>query len=69
MTLRMFRKTMDATPQSSARFGLPFTVQANIVNQYNLGWADDAKRMVLVDLKSVDDTYKVKSKNTNFEFH
>lgn len=68
-TLRMFRKTMENTPQSIARFGLPFTVQPNIVNHYNLSWTDDKTLMVLVDLRSVDDSYKVKEKKTDFEIH
>lgn len=68
-SLRSFRKSMDTIPKSVAHYGLPFTVQPDIVNQYNLGWCDDSTRVVIVDLRSVNDSYKTKNKNTTFEIH
>lgn len=67
--LRMVRQHFENTPESIARFGLPFTVQSHINAQYNLGWASNATRMVYVDLRSVNNNYAAVKNSTEFEIH
>lgn len=67
--LRMIRQHFENTPESVARFGLPFTVQSHIIGQYNLGWVEDSTRMVYIDLKSINDSYAAVKDNNEFEIH
>lgn len=67
--LRMVREHLEKTPESVARFGLPITVQQQVVDQFNLGWVNDTTRMVYVDLRSVQNNYASVNDKNAFEFH
>lgn len=67
--LRMIREHFNKTPESVARFGLPFTVQPQPVSQYNLGWKNNTCRMVYVDLRSISNNYASINDSKDFEEH
>lgn len=55
--LKMLRTNRIDAVRSTARIGLPFTVQPNLNGQHNLAWRDNSTRMVYLDLKAVVDDY------------
>lgn len=65
--LKHFREHSTDKIESFALFPLPFAVQTHIHGRYNLGWKDNAARMVYVDLKAYDEMYAVLRDENSFE--
>lgn len=52
---------------SATRISLPFPVQTNFGERFNLGWIDDSTRIVYVDLKAYEDNDSLLRDENSFE--
>lgn len=59
---------MSEPIESTASIALPFAIQTDVVQRYNLAWKEDNKRIVYVELKDYEEINHVLSDENLFEF-
>lgn len=65
--LHVLRTNRMDKVRSTARIGLPFSLQPNLRGQHNIAWHKNMNRMVYVDLKTVVDDYVTVNNTQYFE--
>lgn len=68
VSLRGLRENINDKVTSTARIGLPFSVQSHIDSKHNLAYKDNNSRLVYVDLKAADESYALLNDISEFEF-